>query len=437
MTQTIQKCPYADKNEQPRVTPVTIRAAIFFDGTLNNRVNTTLRTKGLASKVQLTSDSYLNDYSNVAKLETVMGSAFPGYDVSIKTYVEGIGTENLSDDSSVGAALGMGSSGVGPKVKKGLDYVFNRILSEVDRTVPIAHIHLDSFGFSRGAAAARHFIHKALVDKNSRLATRLEKQGYSVGSVRMRFVGLFDTVASYGLVHTNDTRDLDLDAVSHAESVIQLVAAEEHRANFRLTNINSANSGRQIFLPGVHSDIGGGYVNGASENRLLFQYTPPPMDSSYVYERLVEAARTSAERDRKWFLDQGWYTKDELMLENNDPKLWGKRASIKNSYSLIPLHLMAQFATKLTLPWSSNLYAMHAIPHDLSSIYAMIQSYAMSDNASCSEDWLNKRTPQLKALRHEYLHVSAYYGSPLGAHDPQWSNDGPLSGKRKRIIQDG
>lgn len=44
-------------------------------------------------------------------------------------------------------------------------------------------------------------------------------------AVEVKFVGLYDTVASHGL------------KLSLAENVVQLAAAEEHRANFRLTYI--------------------------------------------------------------------------------------------------------------------------------------------------------------------------------------------------------
>ena len=47
---------------------------------------------------------------------------------------------------------------------------------------------------------------------------------------------------------------------------MHLVAAEEHRKNVSLTDIASAGSkGRELFLPGVHSDIGGDYRDEASE----------------------------------------------------------------------------------------------------------------------------------------------------------------------------
>lgn len=43
----------------------------------------------------------------------------------------------------------------------------------------------------------------------------------------------------------------------------------------------------------------------------------------------------------------------------------------------------------------------------------------------------------MKLLRHDYLHFSAYYGSTLGCHDPNFTGDDPVWGRRKRGIHDG
>ena len=46
-------------------------------------------------------------------------------------------------------------------------------------------------------------------------------------------------------------------------------SAEEHRMHLSLHNINSAKAkGEQYFLPGVHSDIGGGYLDAGSDASL-------------------------------------------------------------------------------------------------------------------------------------------------------------------------
>ncbi|RZJ41927.1 MAG: hypothetical protein EOO19_14165, partial [Chryseobacterium sp.] len=65
---------------------------------------------------------------------------------------------------------------------------------------------------------------------------QLKRAGIIVNHVDVRFLGLFDTVSSYGLFHDNDVRDLSLDAVNKAQKVMHLAAADEYRKNFALTN---------------------------------------------------------------------------------------------------------------------------------------------------------------------------------------------------------
>lgn len=243
MTNTVSRPTAGDAVECCRTTPdpprrsVTVRASLFFDGTLNNRANTRTYARGTAAQREGWADtSYANDFSNVSKLEEVLQVPHAGFDHSFKFYIEGIGTFDGRSDSTYGAATGMGDYGVVAKVERGLARCVRSIRAEIPRDTTIRQIVLDAFGFSRGAAAARHFVHKAL-NVGDRLAQRLSAVGYTVGSVIVRFVGLFDTVASYGTVHSNDTADLNLDAIRAAEKVVQLAAGEEHRVNFRLTNI--------------------------------------------------------------------------------------------------------------------------------------------------------------------------------------------------------
>jgi hypothetical protein len=133
---------------------------------------------------------------------------------------------------------------------------------------------------------------------------------------------------------------------------------------------------------------------------------------------------------------QGWYLENELEATNTWNEIVGNRKSISNEYSLIPLHLMANFAKELGLPFSMDLELFHWIPPKLATVKATIESYvASAGNKSRPSDWFNKVTPMLTALRHDYLHFSAYYGSIANA--PQWSGNDPINGNRTRIIQDG
>ncbi len=424
-----QKCiAGTDPKLIPGKPPVTVRVSLFFDGTLNNRTNTGLRVTKKATASQLESTSFLNDYSNVAKLEWALKPAIPGYDFSQKIYVEGIGTDDGNTDSlAAGASTGTGDTGIVAKVDRGLQAAIDSIQLLVASDVPITYIHLDSFGFSRGAAGARHFVNKALKGKTA-LKTRLEASGYTVGSVKFRFTGLFDTVASYGAKHSNDTSELNLDAIVAVDKVVQLAAAEEHRVNFRLTNINSAGAkGKQFFLPGVHSDIGGGYVDMEGDSVQLLDIDSVGWNS--------KEQKAAIARERQWAVAQGWYHTDELAETTTWNEIDANRPMIRNTYSRIPLQMMAKFATELGLVFGPDLQKKYWIPPDLSKVNAFLESYVAGGGTSKSSDWFHKVTPMLFSLRHSYLHFSATYGDIANA--PQWSNGDPITGTRERIIQNG
>jgi hypothetical protein len=265
------------------------------------------------------------------------------------------------------------------------------------------------------------------------LAKRLTAAGKPPGQVVCKFVGLFDTVASYGLVvHSNDTSELKLDAVRHAAKVVQLAAAEEHRENFRLTNIASAGGkGEEYFLPGVHSDVGGGYNMTETEDLLLF------------YGGLAHL--NALERDRQWLIDAGWYRADgELIVSKRDVTIHGKRVVGSNHYSRIPLKLMAEFARKAGVHVGESLERKFALPQGkaaehLHEAEAAIRSMIASKGGKTPATWF-KADPSNdpawhKRLRHDNLHFSARYNG-IG-HSPDWSKAAMFGGVRQRTIQGG
>ena len=85
----------SNKNDAQKTTKIKIRAALFFDGTLNNEVNTSLgatKTKAFITK----NGSYGNDYTNVVFLkQNVNARVKAGYDYYLEPiYTEGIGTND-------------------------------------------------------------------------------------------------------------------------------------------------------------------------------------------------------------------------------------------------------------------------------------------------------------------------------------------------------
>lgn len=436
----------SDPKEEDNKKHVKIRFCIFFDGTCNNRVNTLgrlgqseayLEDKG--KKDQAKSASYENDFTNVNKMELhvdIAGAPPPGYDFLLATYIEGPGTTNNGSDSTLGYGIGMGATGVREKVKKGVLDVVNKIGEKLPDKAEniIDRLTLDVFGFSRGAAAARNFIHEALFG-SAALRTQLEAQGYTLAptgpdtGVDVCFAGLFDTVSSYGLGFIfgdgNNTKSLKLHAVKHAKTVLHLVAAEEHRENFSLTDITSAGKkGREIYLPGVHSDVGGSYCNAKPEEHAIYA---------------GRDAQRAAE-DRAQLLAAGWFREREITLnefgsiEEDFVTLRVNRATISNGYSRIPLHIMARFARDNGIVFRNDLDRAEEIPPELCAINGVdgvkekIDAYIANTPQSKAEDWHHSEA-WLRSLRHNHLHFSAKHEFGL---KPRY-----IKGKRCRLIYDG
>ena len=114
---------------------------------------------------------------------------------------------------------------------------------------------IDVIGFSRGAAIALDFVNKVAEDG-------IECDGtVIVRKPAIRFVGLFDTVAAFGVANLGLTKFNPLhrltlpDNVAHAFHAMSL---DERRPSFRQQRLGNA---YQVWFRGVHSDIGGGNHN--------------------------------------------------------------------------------------------------------------------------------------------------------------------------------
>lgn len=257
----------------------------------------------------------------------------------------------------------------------------------------INFLTIDVFGFSRGAAAARNFVYEVTrnegikfdngfsgVDRQAYwtpsdeipsrgfLGFFLKQRRITVNHICIRFAGLFDTVVSYdpnGYLSANFNRGrtnkrhvelLGLDAINKAQRVVHLAAADEYRENFPLTDIKSTGTrpvehnlfhnlyripcsnyhtavappkAIQLSFPGAHSDIGGGYVDGAVE---------------YVDE-ILNGSKEELERKKQILEETGWFKDKELTVHSIRRKLSGRR-HLSNRYSYILLHIMCEFGVK-------------------------------------------------------------------------------------------
>ena len=132
-----------------------------------------------------------------------------------RVYVPGIGTYFRAIGDNGGSDLGLGLGAYGDARLKWALKIFN---SKMESHIALANnpanaiveVNIAAFGFSRGAALARAFIHD-FVDKQCNLAPNgkwILKSGKC--PIKIRFMGLFDTVASVGLaMSANNMEKID------------------------------------------------------------------------------------------------------------------------------------------------------------------------------------------------------------------------------------
>ena len=504
-----------NSGEQSKVpTTLKLELGVFFDGTNNNLKNTKIRKKSeeiekekrtptyqeeqeiepyitYGKKDEKDEDtSYKNDYTNIARMYMCSNNnSKKGYAV----YAEGIGTVNKNKDDSDGYGYGRGErSGIFSKVRRGAEELAKRIYEhkktqENLNKIPINKIELtiDAFGFSRGATAARNFLHnltkgaykagkktknfkertksifgvdniiyeyfdyngfkvdkKFLKDeklpKYGHLGLELLKKGISWDlvnkmKVTVRFLGIYDTVASYdpNCVVFPDFGDYDSELHLFDFNTIQTVhfiALDECRKNFALTHIEKG-KGIEKGFPGVHSDIGGSYWCDKIQE-----------------EKHILAIDGDLKVLRKKFIEEGWYH-DNDEIKNEGGKLVGNR-NLKGEYSYLLLNWMSDYASfyiqehqdenknwiekikyyqikeKYTCEEKLIKDAKEIIEElTLKSLVSSIGHRAVfrgntgtlepEDPNDKEVEWIRgiekNKDNTLKDLRHEYLHQSAHY----------------------------
>jgi hypothetical protein len=329
-----------EKRKQAAKVQIFLAIGVFFDGTLNNASNSEMgklcgahhpiEPGDLDASCKLymanSDSSYGNDLSNIAKLSKLYFTSddlLPGGDCKLafrKIYVDGIGSVAGEEDHKMGAGMGRGETGVAERVQSVFKRI-NQIIKDIykqDANNEITEVIFDTFGFSRGAAAARHFATEVArgqrgplkdVLQNNKAAFSRDFAGDYKREFRMGFIGLFDTVASIGgltkglSVSGGRTPGVDIVLPKKVfKNVVQLVARDECRNNFALNKV--APDHQEIIVPGVHSDVGGGYLAEADECVLV-----TPMQALTVAAN-CDVKTTSIYRDaqqaRLRMIAEGW-----------------------------------------------------------------------------------------------------------------------------------
>ncbi|MCB2256593.1 DUF2235 domain-containing protein [Pseudomonas chlororaphis] len=443
----------------PEKVQVALRIGVFFDGTGNNASNSAMgqlcgaqhpiEPKDLEGSckpyMRDPESSYGNDVSNVKRLSELYYSAQRAEGEGSQKrafrsiYVEGIGTQAGEKDSVIVSGTGRGNTGVTGRVRQSFDHlkVVIQNFQQENPDCEITSLTFDTFGFSRGAAAARHFANEVvrwvgpleliIHDYSSAFSPRFNRQ-YG-NDIAMGFIGLFDTVPSVaGLSNLGNVRSaiapgikLHLDR-RYFRSVVQLVARDEYRVNFALSRVKPDHT--EITLPGAHSDIGGGYLDEVQECVLV-----SPMQALEVPIN-TDVTQTSIYRDavqtRKHWLAQGWpapwleiVTPEPLLLPQDPQDHLGLRQKrvyvgvqlkrpMSNRLSRVYLRVMHELARKKGVRFNviDEQDPDYAIPQELQ---ALCDRFVSGDYST---------TPAEESLlKLRYIHLSAHWNHPFGKQD--------------------
>jgi hypothetical protein len=219
--------------------------------------------------------------TNPAVLEKQLSKLYDGKNLD-GNYYHGVGTRENAVLKVLNGMTGEGSEDRAEQAFKD----FQKKAQEWLKEDPNAQIHVFAMGFSRGAASARHFLN--LVDErgvptNEGRVIMVEDPYSSNPTERAQTYHVYDaylrepgTVTSsallYDTVATGQENVLKLGIPSSTHYVVHLTSQDESRSTFPLTDIDGkaptrADAARfmTLSLPGVHSDIGGGYSEGVAK----------------------------------------------------------------------------------------------------------------------------------------------------------------------------
>ena len=371
--------------QPPHTTRVYL--GVFFDGTGNNKYNVEARKKGEISMEKAKERdyaSYFANYSNIARLWNLYKKGSSSKNKTTHTfytraYIEGIGTKRGMPDDMIGSGMGRLERGILGKVGDAYQEVIKEFKKDkipsgkkknhLGKTVPhIDELVIDIFGFSRGAAAARHFaniVNTAFEPEREErywsisqkdfayrkikrqppggsFGKALEKAGFPLGDtvIKIRFIGLFDTVAAVTsdteiaptIIGAMDgfsignipgaiiggiigTRNLPKAAQNCDNGNIRLSLANVHAEIAHITAsdeyranfiLNKVTKGYEMRMCGVHSDIGGGYGEITEENNYILSLPVRTSDKTPPEE---------LEKLKKKFEESSFYKEDQIWIE--------------------------------------------------------------------------------------------------------------------------
>lgn len=414
--------------------------------------NTTIKKKAFGLKFWQEQDLYRNDYTNIALLEPFYTGFSENSEKCIKfsIYICGSGTSNdvTKGEDVIGLGVGQGETGV---IQKVIDVCsrINRKLILFPQEI-IKEINFDIFGFSRGATSAR--ILSSILKKKSNEELNqfiLKRSGdflqKCVDKIQIRFLGIYDTVSSVGFLrkessilneiggsvenyiskkegnnipyfnkiekiwsryHDENVKDLGLNNLE-ATKVVHICANDEYRENFALVPVsNKVRNVTEIFVPGCHADVGGGY-NPNLEYTISLVGRQAFILSS---QRKVLVNRVKGQEIYDYFQEQWLNNSTDKLVQSQHTKNIGDNFYIIDTivkftyrrspgYNYITLRIMSDYSNEVSeaIFNGSNINIKYNRKYITDKDYCKIKKGETIDSAV------------EKKLRQQYLHFSSNY----------------------------
>ncbi|MGB8421592.1 MAG: DUF2235 domain-containing protein [Paraburkholderia sp.] len=230
----ILKIPWTPRLTQSMDGRPVILGVVLFDGTNNDRLN-------VPSDERQTVVAHIYD--------RLKGNS----SLNFLYYYRGVGTQPQRLKALFDAAIGY-------TLKSGAEHAVDEVIADIDTAreqKPDADVRLLVSGFSRGGAAARHFMNV--------LEQRWRAQGHA-GSPPRFYALIFDTVP------TGQRERLSLQVPVSTDLFYHFVSIDERRIYFKpVLDISQDSVPDRIVtipVPGVHSDVGTSYVAGVGSEYL-------------------------------------------------------------------------------------------------------------------------------------------------------------------------
>lgn len=220
---------------------------------------------------------------------------------------------------------------MGATMKDRVDYMLKQFESNLNDLSNPDRFNVDVYGFSRGSASAVIFL--------QRIQDKIKSGDARYKDVKVRFVGLFDTVSSIRFCKEASYKFEIPKEMRNKTPIVNFVALDEQRSQFQGEMLDGA---IHIGFRGVHSNVGGGHpanpfdLVSRIEMCRISKYFGVPLDQSEIANDL------SAIKNIDW--SSSVFDNSELYYNDNEKR------NFPQNMILHPTVLGYMFTTDLKNP---------------------------------------------------------------------------------------